>query len=270
MADKNKGASLAPEDHAGGGSIPDGDYLIKESYAGLFTYAGVVPEGVPAIMVLYRADDGSEYEQPYKAGDNEHLVPSDDGERFLHPQGEEARIYKGGAASMWLGSLAKAGFKINGDSVKQFKGTRVTLVNTAAPKGRDGQGKDKVIPLVSKVLGTAKGPGPKVATPAPTRTPGATTAAATISATASPSNGAGDLDATARDMILTILASAPDNTITRVKLSTDVLLTATKNPNLKAHNTALKKLAGDSAWLIENASVGGWSTDGETIQLGGN
>jgi hypothetical protein len=265
MADKNKGASLAPEDHAGGGSIPDGDYVIKESYAGLFTYAGVVPEGVPAIMVLYRADDGSEYEQPYKAGDNEHLVPSDDGERFLHPQGEEARIYKGGAASMWLGSLAKAGFKINGDSVKQFKGTRVTLVNTAAPKGRDGQGKDKVIPLVSKVLGTAKGPGPKAVATVPAKTVAATTTPAPAA-----SNGNSDIDATARDMILTILASAPDNTITRVKLSTDVLLTATKNPNLKAHNTALKKLAGDSAWLIENASVGGWSTDGETIQLGGN
>ena len=260
MADKSKGASLAPEDHAGAGQIPDGDYTITDCYAGSFDYNGQVPEGVPAILVMYKSSDGQSYEQPYKAGDNEHLVASDDHERFIHPNGGEARIYKGGAASQWLGSLVKAGFNITGDSIKQFKGLKVTLVNVAAPTGKTKDKEGKVIPLVAKVLGTAgtakasPNAGKASAPPAPATTP----------ATASHSNG---LDETARDMILTILAGAPDNTITRVKLSTQVMLAASKDPALKPNMPALKKLAGDASWLVDQAEVSGWATDGEVISI---
>lgn len=262
-----KGASLAPEDHGGAGQIPDGDYLIVNSYAGSFTYGGQVPEGVPAIMVTYKGDDGAEYEQPYKAGDNEHLSASEDGDRFIHPNGGDAKIYKGGAASMWLGSLAKCNFPITGDSVRQFKGTKVTLTNTAAPKGKTSDNKDKVIAMVSKILSLPKATSSASKTTVSAVKPsGATTATATAHAT---TNGNADLTPTAIEMIQAILADAPDNTMTRVKLSTSVMLRATKDPSHKANMTALKKLAGDPTFLLEHAEAGGWTTEtGEEVKLG--
>jgi hypothetical protein len=263
-----KGASLAPEDHGGAGQIPDGDYLITNVYAGSFTYGGQVPDGVPAIMVTYKGDDGAEYEQPYKAGDNQHLAASEDGDRFIHPEGGDAKIYKGGAASMWLGSLARCNFPITGDSVRQFKGTKVTLTNTAAPKGKTSDNKDKVIAMVSKILSLPKATSSASKTTASAAKPtGATTAAATTQATAS--NGNSDLTSTAIEMIQAILADAPDNTMTRVKLSTSVMLRATKDAAHKTNMTALKKLAGDPTFLIEHAEAGGWATEtGEEVKLG--
>jgi hypothetical protein len=265
MPEKAKGASLAPEDHGGAGQIPDGDYTIVNVYAGSFTYGGQVPEGVPAIMVTYKGDDGAEYEQPYKAGDNEHLSASEDGDRFIHPGGGEAKIYKGGAASMWLGSLAKCNFPITGDSVRQFKGTKVTLTNTAAPKGKTSDNKDKVIAMVSKIIAL---PGKGKATAPATRPSIASTSASQPTAHAA-GNGNADLTPQAIELIQGILAEAPDNTMTRVKLSTSVMLRATKDPNLKANMTALKKLAGDPTFLLEHAEAGGWATEtGEEVKLG--
>lgn len=267
MPEKAKGASLAPEDHGGAGQIPDGDYTITNVYAGSFTYGGTVPDGVPAIMVTYKADDGAEYEQPYKAGDNQHLAASEDGDRFVHPAGEEARIYKGGAASMWLGSLARSNFPITGDSVRQFKGIKVHITNVAAPKGKSGDNKDKVIAMVDKILALpGKGTAPKGTSSVSKTTVSA--APASTSAT-STSNGNGDLTASAIELIQRILAEATDNTMTRVKLSTSVMLRATKDDNLKASMTQLKKLAGDPTFLIEHAEVGGWTTEtGEEVKLG--
>jgi len=269
MPEKAKGASLAPEDHGGAGQIPDGDYTITNVYAGSFTYGGTVPDGVPAIMVTYKADDGAEYEQPYKAGDNQHLAASEDGDRFIHPNGEEARIYKGGAASMWLGSLARSNFPITGDSVRQFKGTKVHITNVAAPKGKSGDNKDKVIAMVDKILAL---PGKGKATAPATARPTSSTASTSTSlapATSVTSNGNADLTASAIELIQGILAEATDNTMTRVKLSTSVMLRATKDATLKASMTQLKKLAGDPTFLIEHAEAGGWSTDtGEEVKLG--
>jgi hypothetical protein len=262
MPEKAKGASLAPEDHGGAGQIPDGDYTITNVYAGSFTYGGQVPEGVPAIMVTYKGDDGAEYEQPYKAGDNQHLAPSEDGDRFIHPDGGDAKIYKGGAASMWLGSLARCNFPITGDSVRQFKGTKVTLTNTAAPKGKTGDNKDKVIAMVSKIIALPKAQGKAAVT--------STTAKNVTGITSAPaSNGNSDLTPQAIELIQGILAEATDNTMTRVKLSTSVMLKATKDPALKANMTQLKKLAGDPTFLIEHAEAGGWTTEtGEEVKLG--
>ena len=267
MPDKNKGASLNPEDHAGGGSVPDGDYTIAESYAGSFDYNGQVPEGVPAIIVLYKSDDGQSYEQPYKAGDNEHLVPSEDHERFVHPRGEEARIYKGGAASQWLGSLAKVGYKFTGDSVKQFKGLRVHLVNTAAPKGRGNDVKEgKTIPLVDKLLPNQKGKA------AAASAPGQSTSAVSTSSPAPSASHAGGSEVNLTEQAITLvqqaLADAPDNTITRMRLATKVMVLAAKNPGLKQFMQQMKKLTEDASWLVENQETGAWTTDGEEVKLG--
>src|SRR5713226_5239398 len=105
MVGKQQGASLDPSAHAGGGQIPDGDYDIKVVQTVNFTYGGTVPEGVPAIAVTYD-DGGALFTQNYKAGDNEHLVASDDGKTFIHPDPRQsAAIFKGGAASQFLASL---------------------------------------------------------------------------------------------------------------------------------------------------------------------
>src|SRR5579872_2637912 len=154
MATKQQGAGLDPSQHQGGGMIADGDYDIKTVTTALFTYQGNVPEGVPAILVTYSAD-GADYEVKYKAGDNAHLVPSEDGTTFYHPEGGTAAIFKGGEASMFLASLAKAGHKFVGESVKQFEGMRVTLETVAAPKGRSSENKDRTFPLVTKILAVA-------------------------------------------------------------------------------------------------------------------
>jgi hypothetical protein len=265
MPEPKRGASLAPEDHGGAGQIPDGDYAITNVYAGSFTYGGQVPEGVPAIMVTYKGDDGAEYEQPYKAGDNEHLSASEDGDRFIHPSGGDAKIYKGGAASMWLGSLARCNFPITGDSVRQFKGTKVTLTNTAAPKGKTSDNKDKVIAMVSKIIAL---PGKGKASAPASRPSTASTSTLQAPVSGATTNGNSDLTPVAVEMIQAILAEAPDNTMTRVKLSTSVMLRATKDAAHKANMTALKKLAGDAAWLIEQAEAAGWTTNGEEIKLG--
>lgn len=208
MATTNKGAgaSLDPSTHAGGGQVPPGTYDIIKVKADVFTYPGQGAQ-VPAIMVTYR-DAGVDYEQMYKAGDLDHLIPSDDGKRFIHPKGEAAAIYKGGAASMWLGSLAKQGFKFNGDDVSQIEGIRVELDNVAAPKGKSSENADKVFPLVIKILTSAKQSRPMT---------GKATAAATSSSTAAPAStstvASNGLDEVAISAVMQALEAAPEHTL---------------------------------------------------------
>src|ERR1700676_3827289 len=120
MTTATKGSNLDPSTHQGGGQPPNGNSDIVKSRAALFQYPGR-DATVPAIMVTYK-DAGVEHEQMYKAGDTDHLVSSDDGKRVVPPHGEQANIYKGGAASLFLSSLARAGFKFNGDDVSQIEG----------------------------------------------------------------------------------------------------------------------------------------------------
>src|SRR5215469_5803986 len=132
-----KGAGLDPSQHASAGTIENGDYLIVDVKAAKNYYNGQVPEGSPAILVTYKSvTDGMVALQFYKVGDNDHLIPSDDGKRFVHPRGEAASILKGGAGSMWLGSLVKQGWTFDGDDVSQVAGLTVTLENFPGPKGK--------------------------------------------------------------------------------------------------------------------------------------
>lgn len=244
----NKGASLDPGTHQGGSQIQNGNYDIVKVRAGVFDYMGQVPDGVPAIMVTYKAD-GIEYEQPYKAGDNAHLVPGEDGRTFVHPTGEAASYFKGGAASLWLGSLAKCGFKFNGDDVTQIEGIKVTIENLAAPKGKTSENKDKVIPMVTAILGKSKA-----------TASGATTAAATTRvATASPS----DLDKIATIAALTVLESINDHKTILKGFAVRCLKFA---PGTKLND--LTKLM-TPEWLQSKADVVGWTTDGNEVLFDG-
>lgn len=208
MATTNKGASLDPSTHAGGGQVPPGTYDIIKVKADVFTYPGQGAQ-VPAIMVTYR-DAGVDYEQMYKAGDLDHLIPSDDGKRFIHPKGESAAIYKGGAASMWLGSLAKQGFKFNGDDVSQIEGIRVELDNVAAPKGKSSENADKVFPLVIKILTSAK----QTARPIQrTGTAGAASTSTTAPTSAAPTVASNGLDEVAITAVMQALEAAPEHTL---------------------------------------------------------
>src|SRR6267142_6893229 len=206
MATNNKGASLDPSTHAGGGQVPPGIYDIIKVRADLFTYPGLGAQ-VPAIMVTYR-DAGVDFEEMYKAGDLDHLIPSDDNKRFVHPKGESAAIYKGGAASMWLGSLAKQGFKFNGDDVSQIEGIRVELDNVAAPKGKSSENADKVFPLVIKILSAAKQSRPTQRT----GTVGAASTSTTPATATVPTAASNGLDEVAITAVMQGLDAAPDHT----------------------------------------------------------
>lgn len=242
-------ASLAPEGHSVGGQVPDGDYEIISSTTGLNTYAGNVPEGVPAIVVVYR-DPSSEYTQYYKAGDNEHLAPTDDAKGFIHPDGKSpAKIYGGGAASLWLKSLAEAGFEIKDgdDGVGQFEGLRVTLRSKAAPKGKTSDNPDRVIPLVVKILGTATVGGIK-------------RPSAGIKPTGSNSDG---IHAATVALIKEALEKAPEHTLPLPKLAMNVWMAAGKDPAYKDSRSEIKALV-NAKW-IEGRSE--FATDGETVGL---
>jgi hypothetical protein len=264
MAEAKRGA-LLPENAVGSGAVLDGEYIIKHVVAQMFDYGGKA-DATPALTVLYQdvTDPAVTFEQSYSAGRQSALHQSGDGKRF-------ETISKNSNAFQWLESILKAGFPKDrvDDDVTVFDGTRIQLVNVAQPKrpGLKDQTEGKTIGLITKVVALpGQKAGPKAS---PTRTT-AQTAPATTPAAASPSsNGSGDLTPAAIEMVQAILAEAPDNTITRVKLSTQVMLRATKDPTLKPNMLALKKLAGDPTWLVENAETGQWSTDGETVALGG-
>lgn len=242
------GAGLDPSQHGGGGAVPDGDYDIKDIRTGLHTYGGNVPDGVPAIVVTY-FDGSSEYEQNYKCGDNDHLVPNKDGSNFDHPGGGNPTILKGGAGSMFLASLAKAGHQFTSEDVRQLKGMRVSLQNVPAPKGKSSENPDRVIPMVIKILAVAKGKAPAKA---PAKA--ATTAAGT--------NGTGD--ESARAAVKGALAQVDGSVLEIGKLSQAVYVSAIKSkmPNAEAMN--LKKLI-TPMWLEANAEAGGWTVDGNTV-----
>jgi hypothetical protein len=128
-------------------------------------------------------------------------------------------------------------------------------------EGLKDQKEGKTIPLVAKIIslpGEGKGALAAKGKPA-TATP--KTAASTAS-----SNGNADLDEAAISAIQEILAEAPENSLTKMKLGTNVMLklSKAKDPNLGA----IKKLATDPAWLAAQADAGGWSFDGETVKLG--
>lgn len=271
-------ASFAPEDAVGGGSVPDGDYTVKEATTDLFTYNGQVPEGVPAVMFLLRADDGTEYEQPYKAGDNEHLTPSDDKTHFVHPNGRDVpNIYKGGAAHQLFSSLVKAGFpkdKLADGTVTVFKGLKATFTNVAAPTGKtkDDNKAGKTIPLVSKII-SMPGKGTAGAKPAPAR------AASPAKATPAPAEANGepsDLDLMTIAEIQKVLANREGGTCnTGLKLGTAVmqLVAGYRKSEDEGEKAAFKQLANiqrtakDIEWLRANSELGGWTVGADDVTL---
>lgn len=256
----SKGASLLPQDFSAGGSVPDGDYLMKEVKTDLFTYGqgGVT---VPALAVTFVDGDGTEYEQHYSAGKTEFLQPSDDGKRFVHPSGGDAKITKNSNCGLFLSSLITGGFPTAGlsDDVSVFGGHRVKIVSKAQPKRGMENEKEKAIPLVEKYLGESKGKSAHGAAKAHATTPTPTTAANTASSTN------GSLDDKAQASIKSILATAPDKTLTVGKLSTQVMLSLSKAKD--PDYSEVKKLAGNPEWLMAHAEAGGWVSDGETVVL---
>lgn len=264
-----KGASLLPSDFAAGGAIPDGDYTITGSRATKFNYGGKGPD-TPALAITFVDEDGEERSQNYSAGKPEFLVASEDGKRFVHPGGDEARIGKQSNAAAFIGSIIGGGFPVEklSDDVSVFEGTKVTIRNEAQPTraGLKDQKEGKTIPLVTKVLSlpgekgrptSAAAAGSRRATPTPT------TAASPASATQSQN---GQLDEAAVTAVQESLAEAADNTMTRLKLGTSIMLrlSKAKNPDM----SAIKKLSSDAAWLSAHAEEGGWTFENDVVKLG--
>jgi hypothetical protein len=259
----NKGASLLPNDFAVGGALPNGEYTIAASKASTFDYNGTQPAS-PALHITFADADGEAREQYYSAGKLEFLAPDVDGRRFINPNGDDAKISKQSNAAAFLISIINAGFPVDklGDDVTVFAGTKVLIENVAQQKreGLKDQKEGKTIPLVAKIIslsGEAKS-GARGAAKIPVT--------ATPKTAASPASSNGNLDEAAITAIQEILAETPDNSLTKLKLGTQVMLKLSKahDPNLNA----IKKLATDSVWLAAQAEAGGWVSDGNTIKLG--
>ncbi len=263
-----KGASLNPADFQSGGAVPDGRCIIKAAQAVEFDYGGNAP-AVPAVAIVFHAADGTDYEQNYSAGKLENLTPSADGTELVHPGGEQAKIGKSSNFAAFVAAMVGAGFPPTslGSKVTCFVGADVEIVNQAQPKrpGLKDQTEGKTIPLPVKYYGQGKigGIGAKttarpIATPAPARK---------AMATAAPDQTNGAVDESAAERIMVALASAPDNTLGRLKLSTTVWLAAQKEKDPAA--LQYKKLAGDPEWLAANATGADgnerWVLDGDNV-----
>lgn len=263
-----KGASLLPADFTSGGAVADGEYSIEAAITQMFNYGGAAPD-TPTLCITYKGTDGALIDQNYSAGKSDSLIPSEDGKRFVHPSGEEAHINKSSNAAAWLGSIINSGFPVArmSDDVSCFVGTRVQVVNSAQPKrpGLKDHVEGKTIPLVVKVV-ALPGEGKKGTASARSAASTSGSTATAAAAAASPSNGAAvNLDEAAISAIQEVLAEAPENKLTRLKLATGVMLklTKTKDPNM----AQIKKLASTPEFLAANAEAGGWVSDGETVSL---
>jgi hypothetical protein len=251
------GASLQPETFGGGQIIPDGRYIIKEIKTTTFNYAGKGPESA-ACAVIFRSADGTDHEQYYSAGKMEFLVPNEANDEFVHPDGGDARIAGGSNFALFMTALKESGFPMGelGAKVTGLLGADLDIANKAQPKreGLKDQKDNKTIPLPVKYYGKAKG----VAK-------GAAKTTTTAKAEAPAANGA-TLDEEARNVVLMVLAEAPDNTMSRVKLGTQVMLKLAKDksPNM----AAIKKLASDPAWLASQAEAGGWTVAEDNVTVG--
>ncbi len=272
MAD-NKAASLLPDTYTSGGAMADGEYTIEAVVTDVFNYGGVAPD-TPCMCITYKSEDGDLVDQHYSAGKMNTRIPSEDGKSFVLPSGEPgATIDKKSNVADWVKSIINAGFPVAkiGEDVTVFVGTKVLVVNKAQPmRGIQDEKQGKTIPLIAKILAL---PGErKAAGGRPSAKPAATTStkpparAAASATTTSPSNGASDLTEAAIAAVQEALAEAPNNALTRMKLSTSIMirLAKAKDPNM----AAIKKLASTADFLMENAEAGGWVSDGETVELG--
>jgi len=250
-----KGASLT--DPAAGGFLDDVDVEITSSITGPYSYPGGTM--VNALIVKMKTDDGTEHEEAYSSGA---ATPTDDGSGFETTPKDNSK------AKRFIMSCVELGVKVGAD-VGIFKGLRLHVKRVALPKmpGIDKEGdRDKTVLLATKLLGA--GPKGKV-TSASSAKPTTTTASAAPTASAPPAATNGepsDLDALAAEAIITILATAPNNSIGRLKLGTAVMITLAKakDPNM----ANIKKLATDAAWLKANAEPGGWTFENDTVSIG--
>lgn len=236
-------ASLKPENASGGSRVPDGEYTIVQSRTGLNTYNGTVPEGVPAIIFNLQGENG-DYENSWKAGDNEHLVPTEDGTGFTHPDGRSTpTIFHGGAANYLLKSLEAAGFEVQDvpEGVKQFEGLRVRLASKLIKLGQEK--KDTPTPLVDKILGTAGKNAPAKLVK------GAT-------------NSHGELDAAAVSLLKDVLGKAPGKQLPFENLAMKVWMAAGKTEHASVRQEIKSLITID--WVKGRKE---FETDGEDVGL---
>lgn len=247
----SKGASLI--DSAPGGLLDDVDATIVSASTGPYTYpTGTAIAG--ALIVKFVTADGEEHTEAYSSGA---AAPTEDGTGFESTPKDNSK------AKRFIIAMLKLNYPNIGADVSVFNGAKVHLKREALPKmpGLDKEGdKEKTVLLPVKIVSlpgegrtSAKGAGSRPATATPA-----------TAATAASSNG--ELDDATETAVQEALAEAPENSLGRVKLGTNIMLklTKAKNPNM----AAIKKLAQDAAWLQAHAENGGWSVSGDTVKLG--
>lgn len=261
MAEQETYASLLPADADVSGFLDGVEATITMSRTALFDYNGQVQPAVPAIAVQYHVDGAAKQGTPqhYTAGKPDHRVPSEDGTRFK-TFGAKKGLPKDSNALKFVLSILNAGFPADkmSDDVSIFEGMKVLLRSEAQEKREGGDGKDRTIILVDKILSLpwenkatgAKGVAPKAAAKSTAAKPAAAvkpTAAAKPAAvaTVSPMED-DDAKQAAIGAVQELLADAKNGgTIPKAKLGPLSFRILAQNPNRLNATKLLSQLASD-------------------------
>lgn len=240
-----------------GGFLDDVDATIISCKTGEYTYtnSNTVANG---LIVAFDGPDG-EHIEFYSSGK---AAPTEDGTGF------DVKLDMKSKAKQFIDSLLALKFPNVDTDVRVFEGAKVHVNRKALPKmaGIDKEGdKDKTVLLVTKIIAL---PGAKGATRPSGVQAGQRTTATTIATSKSAASANGEIDAAAIATVLELVAMAPQQTMTRLKLGTAALTTLAKaDHQYHSHMMAVKKLASDSTWLAAQAEVAGWVFDNDTVSL---
>ena len=245
-----------------GGFLDDCEAIIKQCSTGIYEYATGTETN--ALIVVFDAGLDEPHTEAYSSGKAE---PTEDGTGFQSVLSLKSK------AKLFIDSLINLEFPGVEADVHVFEGAKVHLKRIALAKmpGIDKEGdKEKTVLLVDKIVQLPK----KGAAGRPTGATGAgkTTTPKAAAATKAPApatsaNGQSG-DQAVIDAVLAALANVEGNTLTLPKLQTACFLAALKAKMPAAEATAIKKTI-TAEWALANAEAGGWSSDGETISLGG-
>lgn len=264
------GALIRPDAMVTGGLVDDIDVTLDSVRFVLYDYDGKVQDGVLALHVKMKDDDGTEYDQYYSAGDPKFFVPSKDGKMAM-PVGSRTALSSSSNAAQFLISLVNAGFpqeQMEAD-VSIFESMKVHVNRVAQPK-RSGiiknasdNDREKTVLIVTRIIampgeepvkkgGAKTTAGTKAAAPATTK---AGTKAAPKAAAPADDD---DVAATLTEVVTTALAEA-GGTVTKKDITGIVFRALKDHP---ARNQAVKLVHTD-----EFLASGPWTFDGSELSL---
>jgi len=256
------GVSIRPSQFVEGGAVPvDRNLLWNECRFAIRQYMkrdgtlALDKDGNPvetvAAVIMYKDDEGGEYNQMYSAGDPNRFQPSADG-KTLEALGESANLSKSSNYYILMNALINAGFPENrlGDDISVLDGLYTHNIGIPEPK-RSGLVREQVEGARERVISV---PDSIIKLPWEGKT--GKVAPAKKVATATAEEDAGDAEADALAMVTEMLADA--DKVTRQQVATKAI---------RGKNQPVAKLV-FSPKFAEVLTGAGFSLDGEDISMG--